>query len=214
MIQNNFTVFENQSAYEAGTADIIARNNRVGVGALPTSRLVPRTQFATAENIDILVGGMLKGMDNARQLNMSDNRVAFGIYKVTPANTPDSKNATSANPAWRTALWHVIVDGGWEQGFPEEDIEAIQAYVRKGLEGLSDILPSQACYTNEADYGEKDWQSIFFGDHYERLLRIKRRYDPTTLLNCWKCIGWLGAEDPMYSCYENDPKPSALVEGL
>jgi hypothetical protein len=208
VIQNNYTLFESQQAYEVGTADIIARNNKVGVGALPASRLVPRIQFATENSIDILVSGMLKGMDNARQLNQTGNRVAFGLYKVTPANTPDNKVATSANPAWRTSLWHVIVDGGWEQGFTTESIDDVQTSVRKGLEGLSEVLHSQASYTNEADYGEENWKSVFFGEHYERLLAIKRRYDPTTLFNCWKCVGWLGAEDQMYSCYGDKPQPS------
>jgi hypothetical protein len=211
VIQNNYTLFENQSAYEVGTADIIARNNRVGLGALPASRFVPHSQFATEGNIDTLVGGILQGMDNARQLNISDDRIAFGLYKVTPANTPDTENATSANPGWRTALWHVIVDGGWEQGFSTEEINAVQSYVRKGLDGLSSVLPEQACYTNEADYGEENWQSVFFGDRYERLLSIKKRYDPTTLFNCWKCVGWLGEENRMYSCYGNNPQPSISI---
>jgi len=211
VIQNNYTLFENQSAYEAGTADIIARNNGVGVGALPASRLVPRSQFATEESVDILVSGLLKDMDNARQLNQTGNRVAFGLYKVTPANNPDAKLATSVNPAWRTALWHVIVDGGWEQGFTAEDVNDVKMYMRNGLEGLSEILPSQASYTNEADYGEDSWQNVFFGDHYERLLEIKRQYDPTTLFNCWKCVGWLAVGDQMYLCYGNDPQSSVGV---
>ncbi|KAM0263348.1 hypothetical protein ACHAQJ_001204 [Trichoderma viride] len=208
VIQNNYTHFENQSAYEFGTRDIIKRNNYVGIGALPASRLVPRTQFETAERIDTLVGGILKGMDASRQLNQTGNSVAFGIYKVTPANTPDKMMATSANLAWRSALWHVIVDGGWAQDFTSSDINKVQKYVRKGLQGLSDILPVQASYTNEADYGEPSWQRIFFGQHYERLLAVKKRYDPTTLFNCWKCVGWLGAENQMYSCYGKDPQPS------
>lgn len=85
VVQNNYMLFENQSAYEAGTADIIARNNGVGVGALPASRLVPRSQLATEESVGILVRGLLKGMEDARQLNQTGNKVAFGLYKVTPA---------------------------------------------------------------------------------------------------------------------------------
>ena len=211
MTQNNYTLFESQSAYEAGTADIIARNNGVGVGALPASRLVPRSQYATEESVDILVSGLLKGIENARKLNQTRNRIAFGLYKVTPANNPDAKIATSVNLAWQMALWHVIVDGGWEQGFAAEDINNVKTHVRKGLEGLSKILSSQATYTKEADYGEDSWQNILFGDRYERLLEIKRQYDPTALFNCWKCVGWLGVEGQMYSCYGNDLQPSVAT---
>lgn len=36
---------------------------------------------------------------------------------------------------------------------------------------------------------EPNWESVFWGDKYERLLEIKRRVDPTGLFICNRCVG-------------------------
>jgi FAD/FMN-containing dehydrogenase len=58
------------------------------------------------------------------------------------------------------------------------------------MDPLREITPGGGCYMNEADYLEVDWQTAFFGSNYNRLLEIKRQYDPTNFFNCWKCVGW------------------------
>jgi FAD/FMN-containing dehydrogenase len=35
-----------------------------------------------------------------------------------------------------------------------------------------------ASYFNETDYFQADWQTAFWGEHYARLLQVKKRYDP------------------------------------
>lgn len=195
IIENGYQLFEDQQAFENGTMDVVARLGPVGVGAITPSRLVSQSVFATSESIDSLVAAVLKGLDNASQLDIPTDPIGFGFYKTTPINTPDSQMSTSANPAWRDALWHAIMAGGWVQGFTDDQINAVQGFARSGLGALSAILPSQASYTNEADFAEPDWQDVFWGANYNRLLSIKETYDPTNLLNCWKCIGWLGADE-------------------
>lgn len=37
--------------------------------------------------------------------------------------------------------------------------------------------------------GEPDWQHSFWGDHYERLVAIKRAVDPEDVLWCNPCVG-------------------------
>jgi len=34
-------------------------------------------------------------------------------------------------------------------------------------------------YSNEADVNEPDFQKVFFGPNYPRLLSIKKKYDPS-----------------------------------
>lgn len=36
---------------------------------------------------------------------------------------------------------------------------------------------------------EADWQSDFWGDHYNRLAEIKREVDPDDVLWCHPCVG-------------------------
>jgi hypothetical protein len=57
------------------------------------------------------------------------------------------------------------------------------------------ITPGGGCYINEADYLEVDWQTAFFGSNYKKLLRIKQKYNSGNLFNCWKCVGWTGANE-------------------
>lgn len=127
---------------------------------------------------------------------------------ATPVSTPDTENTTSVNPEWRKALWHFVTAAGTLPGTPESEATQIQNAARAALDQIKAVLSVQASYTNEADYAEPNWQSVFYGANYDRLLQIKQKYDPDTLLNCWKCVGWLGPEDPMYSCYGGNPVPS------
>jgi FAD/FMN-containing dehydrogenase len=48
------------------------------------------------------------------------------------------------------------------------------------------------CYINEADVNEPDYQHAFWGNHYERLLRIKKEYDPEEVFWCKVCVGGEG----------------------
>lgn len=36
---------------------------------------------------------------------------------------------------------------------------------------------------------EPDWENVFWGEKYERLLEIKKRIDPTNLFVCNRCVG-------------------------
>ena len=44
-------------------------------------------------------------------------------------------------------------------------------------------------YINEANPYEPDWKNVFWGPNYDRLLKIKRRIDPTNLMVCNRCVG-------------------------
>ena len=48
---------------------------------------------------------------------------------------------------------------------------------------------------NEADYLEIVWQTAFFGSNYDKLLSIKNKNNPGNFFNCWKCVGWTGADE-------------------
>lgn len=44
-------------------------------------------------------------------------------------------------------------------------------------------------YMNEGDFQEPDWQSVFFGDNYDKLLSIKNKYDPSHLFYAVTAVG-------------------------
>ncbi|KAL4224742.1 hypothetical protein ACF0H5_015439 [Mactra antiquata] len=44
-------------------------------------------------------------------------------------------------------------------------------------------------YLNEPTRANADWKKDFWGSHYNRLLTIKRRYDPDNFFTCHHCVG-------------------------
>jgi FAD/FMN-containing dehydrogenase len=46
---------------------------------------------------------------------------------------------------------------------------------------LTALRDEPASYFNETDYFQDDWQTAFWGEHYARLLQVKKRYDPDGL---------------------------------
>lgn len=58
------------------------------------------------------------------------------------------------------------------------------------LPALDAITPSApAAYLNEGDPQELEWQSVFYGANYARLLRVKQRYDPSSVLYARTAVG-------------------------
>ncbi len=63
------------------------------------------------------------------------------------------------------------------------------AAISAAMKILREATPDGGTYMNEADYFEPDWQRTFFGKHYDRLLAIKRKYDPTNLFKVHHGVG-------------------------
>lgn len=105
---------------------------------------------------------------------------------VTPAYYPDVQ---SLNPAWRDALVHLVVVEGWRDGSSQAVIDAVHADVTVKTQMLRALSPDAGAYFNEADSQEPVWQTSFFAGHYGRLLKIKRKIDPESVLWCRKCVG-------------------------
>lgn len=62
----------------------------------------------------------------------------------------------------------------------------------KYVAALRGLAPDSGCYLNEADVNEPILPEAFWGEIYERLLSVKRRYDPEGVFWCASCVG---AED-------------------
>lgn len=53
--------------------------------------------------------------------------------------------------------------------------------VALAMRELRELAPGAGSYVSESDFFEKDWQKSFWGANYDRLLAVKRRYDPDGL---------------------------------
>ncbi len=47
---------------------------------------------------------------------------------------------------------------------------------------LDAAVPGTGNYMNEADSFRPDWKEAFFGENYERLLKVKNKWDPEGVL--------------------------------
>jgi FAD binding domain/Berberine and berberine like len=77
-----------------------------------------------------------------------------------------SNNDTSVLPAWRKTYSHLILLGS---------SQADATPLRK-------LAPNTGCYVNECSRFTPDWRNAFWGSNYDRLSKIKKKYDPEHLL--------------------------------
>ncbi|KLU92866.1 hypothetical protein MAPG_11825 [Magnaporthiopsis poae ATCC 64411] len=54
---------------------------------------------------------------------------------------------------------------------------------------LEAVTPGSGTYLNEANFQQRGFQEQFYGANYERLLRIKRKYDPNGILYAVTGVG-------------------------
>lgn len=107
----------------------------------------------------------------------SPYRVHFTIASM---GGESAKGDTAFFPRQSLAMWHQMVT--WK--VPEDEKAA-----RQTLETFhQEIAPyvSSNCYANIVDYDlGDDYLRAYYGDHVERLIEIKKKYDPTDFFH-WK----------------------------
>jgi hypothetical protein len=59
----------------------------------------------------------------------------------------------------------------------------------KKTAALRRLSPNTGASFNEADSFEPDWQEAFWGEGYERLLKVKQSVDSKGVLWCRRCVG-------------------------
>ncbi|BCS26754.1 uncharacterized protein APUU_51465S [Aspergillus puulaauensis] len=197
--ESKYTTYPSYTGFLNLTSSIAARLTPAGIFEAVASRLIPESLFESNNTISDLVDAFLGGVHLSNKLIPDDGTLAQ-IIMTTPVNVQNG-NTTSVNPAWRDALWHTIMTGGWPTKLAREEEAKLQDAWLGTVQELKELTPGGGAYVNEAHYLEPEWEDTFFGGNYEALLGIKRRYDPGRFFDCWKCVGWEGVSD-QYSCYE------------
>lgn len=126
--------------------------------------------------------------------------VAFHINKGLSGGSPLALNTsrqTSMNPTMLNAAALVIMssasnnmDHDWKNPPPmTKTIKTKVANITKAMDMIRALAPDSGTYVNEADYFQKNWQQVFWGSNYQKLLTLKHRYDPDGLFYCHHCVG-------------------------
>jgi len=97
---------------------------------------------------------------------------------------------TALNPSWRVALGEVIIPIGWDDSTPYVVQQAmIKDLTEIEMPQLIAVDPEMGTYTNEANAYEPEWQKVFWGTNYPRLLVVKEKWDPRGVFRCNRCVG-------------------------
>jgi hypothetical protein len=93
-------------------------------------------------------------------------------------------------PAWRKTAVHCIVSGTWDWDVPRTEMERRQDVLANEITpGLMAITPGSGTYLNEGNFNQPDWQQQYYGDNYQRLLEIKKTYDPESFFYATEAVG-------------------------
>ena len=183
----------------------------VGFSERLAGRLMPVSSFATNTSRR----AMAKALTKAFRLNSPTisvqgvanlvQPVPLQIYSTFPKPAAwggPSGTDTSLHPAWRDSLWTTVIAIGWTSGFPQFLKDNFAKNVHDANQPLRDI--SNACYYSEADALEENWQEVFWGSNYARLLSIKQKYDPDKIFTVFKGVGYTPqvAGEDAFRCYQ------------
>ncbi|OAX79350.1 hypothetical protein ACJ72_06331 [Emergomyces africanus] len=169
-----------------------------GISIAQASRLVTDKSF--------------KNKGKRKELTEVLSNMRYGLNMVTPyafnlpeTDKPGGPGEASVTPAWRKAIWHVVMQTAWDfDGQIEHPPEFFVDQYRKAsamVKPLRDITPDGGAYQNEADAYEPNHIDSFWGrKNYDRLLRIKKEVDPNNLITCHHCVG-ADPNDSRLSCY-------------
>ncbi|KAM0553302.1 hypothetical protein ACHAPJ_007315 [Fusarium lateritium] len=160
--------FEHDSLYPAWTRHF--PTSRVGSPYARTgSRLLPRENWEDPEILNKTIKTMRSIVEDGAFL------VHYNINADESENTADS----SVNPAWRDVMMFNIIGLTWDKDTTESEVAAIHKKLTNDLvQRLKDISPGAGGYLNEGDVMDPDFAHTFYGQHYERLLLIKKKVDP------------------------------------
>ncbi|KAI0838428.1 FAD/FMN-containing isoamyl alcohol oxidase MreA [Hypoxylon sp. FL0890] len=100
-----------------------------------------------------------------------------------------SPDENAANPAFREALFSATLGNYINYTDWNVTVARQHAITDDLLPKLEALTPNGGAYLNEGDVNQPDFQKTFYGDHYNRLLQIKTKYDPRGVFYAQTAVG-------------------------
>lgn len=169
---NEFPDWSTDFATMVGPSQV--NNAQFGGWLIPRSVVVEKNEALTAAYRNIAVDGAAV--------------ITFGLKAARPSGVENS-----VLPAWRDTILDTVIATPWNYTAPLTDMVAIQHKITQDyVPQLKALAPHSGVYLNEADPFQPDWQTAFYGIDYQKLRRIKTRYDPFDL---FYALGAVGSDD-------------------
>ncbi|KAL2189410.1 hypothetical protein L209DRAFT_749175 [Thermothelomyces heterothallicus CBS 203.75] len=111
-------------------------------------------------------------------------------YNIRAAPNPAVNQTNSVHPAWRRTTAFFILGASWPANATDAQIQqASETLTNDWMARWRAVSPGGGSYASEGDINEPDFQQSFYGDHYPRLLELKKKYDPTGLFYAPTAVG-------------------------
>jgi hypothetical protein len=155
------------------------------------SRLIPRANFDINEKLNSTIAAFY---------TMADAGSSFNGYMYTyaltlSAGSPVGKEGNAVHPSWREAFSHSIVFLKWSpNATAAQQLQLRKEFVTDGIKPLRDAALGAGSHMNEGNHIESDFQQVFYGENYERLLGIKRSFDREDVFWAVTAVGSEGRE--------------------
>lgn len=154
---------------------------RVGaVDSHAASRLFPKENFQPAK---------LNQTVAAVRYAIEGGGILVG-YNIRSAPNPTVNQANSVHPAWRKSTGFFILGGAWAPNATDGEIARVsETMTTDWMERWRVVSPGSGSYMSEGDINEPNFQQSFYGEHYPRLLALKKKLDPTDLFYAPTAVG-------------------------
>ncbi|KAH7374216.1 FAD binding domain-containing protein [Cadophora sp. MPI-SDFR-AT-0126] len=137
-------------------------------------RLIPRASVHKA-NLDKLLA-------TYQQVLLEDGvplkAIAGAFNNVSHAVAGNEPGSNAVLPAWRDSLYTASAGIVYSQTASPQELAFYQVKVNEYQDLLRNVTPGSGAYVNEATYDNPHFKEDYYGENYERLLKIKRKYDP------------------------------------
>jgi FAD/FMN-containing dehydrogenase len=140
------------------------------------SRLIQRSAIEDETQLQDLMA-VIKSITSTTSMTVQVNGQAAN---VSHAHIGTTSGSNAVLPAWRDSLFHLIIAVSFDAAASEEELQRIQAQLNDWQNQIKAISPSNdgGAYMNEATYDNPDWKHDYYGENYNNLLAIKKKYDP------------------------------------
>ncbi|KAJ4298815.1 hypothetical protein N0V90_004057 [Kalmusia sp. IMI 367209] len=143
-----------------------------------SSRLIPRKVLETSND------SLQKALRNITENGVLAVSVALNV-------TRQSNRANAVLPAWRDAAIHMQMTLPWDNtpsAWPKMIADQYRL-TNELVPQVEAVTPGSGTYMNEADFRTPDWQEKLFGNKYNTLLSIKKKWDPSFMFYGLKTVG-------------------------
>ncbi|KAL3462187.1 FAD-binding domain-containing protein [Aspergillus heterothallicus] len=183
-IVSTFTQFPNWQAYFDGSGTHL---NDAGTSAILLSRFFDKASLISQQKN---LSNLMTTLFTSPPSQAKPTATVLELLLIGGGKVLDPAPLTAVNPAWRKTylLMEVVETWSGSYGFQGRD-EVFNDATNRKLKAMKGLTPGMGTYLNEADRNDREYKKDWYGDMYEWLNLVKRKYDPENVFWCHRCVG-------------------------